>query len=153
MIFHVYLIYMYWKYALYCGRFQPPHQGHLNSVKYGLKIAKNVLIGIRNTKLGFKDPLTLNERIDLWRILLKEEGILDKVLIKPIPNFSKNIPLPIEDKVVLYGHPLLDWAKTVEKIFNIDPKNTVFIGNKPSMVLAFNLLGYIVYPGHRNVHR
>jgi len=144
---------MYWKYALYCGRFQPPHQGHLSSVKYGLKIAKKVLIGIRDTEINFKNPLTINERIDLWKILLKEEKIVGRVLIKTIPDFGKNVPLPNEDKVVLYGHPLLDWARNVEKIFGISPDNTVFIGNKPSMVLAFNLLGYIVYPGHRNIHR
>ena len=144
---------MHWSYALYCGRFQPPHQGHLNSVKYGFRFADKVLIGVRDTPLRLKDPLTVEERIEAWKRLLRSEGVLHKVIIKAVPDFSKETPLPHEDKVVLKGHPLLDWARRVEEIFGVSPENTVFIGNKPSMVLAFNLLGYIVIPGHRNVHR
>ncbi len=144
---------MHWKYALYCGRFQPPHQGHLNSVKYGLKLAEKVLIGIRDTPITLKNPLTVDERIEAWRRLLVSEGLWDRVVVKKIPDFGKETPLPKEDKVVLKGHPLLDWAREVECIFGISPEEAVFIGNKPSMVLAFNLLGYIVVPGHRNVHR
>ncbi len=144
---------MYWKYALYCGRFQPPHQGHLNSVKYALKLAEKTCIGVRDTPLSLKDPLTVEERIELWHILLSDEGLDDRVIVKRIPDFGKETPLPKEDKVVLRGHPLLDWAKEVEKIFGTSPRDTIFVGNKPSMVLAFNLLGYIVVPGHRNIHR
>mgnify|MGYP000041111053 CR=1 FL=1 len=144
---------MKWNTALYCGRFQPPHQGHLNSVKLGLKLASRVYIGIRDTPLSLKDPLTNEERIEVWKRLLEHEDILEKVLIKIVPDFGKGIPLPREDKVVLKGHPLLDWARKVERIFGTSPEDTIFIGNKPPMVLAFNLLGYIVVPGHRNVHR
>ena len=146
-------MFVHWKYALYCGRFQPPHQGHLNSVKYGLKLAERVLIGVRDTPLTLKDPLTVDERIEAWRRLLVSEGLWDRVVIKRIPDFGKETPLPKEDKVVLRGHPLLDWAREVESIFGTSPEDTVFVGNKPSMVLAFNLLGYIVVPGHRNAYR
>ncbi|MCD6369246.1 MAG: adenylyltransferase/cytidyltransferase family protein [Thermoproteales archaeon] len=142
-----------WSNALYCGRFQPPHQGHLNSVKYGLKLAEKVYVGIRATPLSLKDPLTPEERVEAWIRLLKSEGIAEKVVIKIIPDFGKETELPREDKVVLKGHPLLEWGRKVEEIFGTSPEDTVFIGNKPSMVLAFNLLGYIVVPGHRNVHR
>ena len=142
-----------WRLAIYCGRFQPPHQGHLESVKYGLKIAKRVCIGIRTTELSMKDPLTSEERIEVWRRLLKCEGVLDRVTIKAVPDFDKSCGVPREDKVVLRGHPLLKWAKTVEEIFKASPEDSVFIGNKPPMVIAFNLLGYIVVPGHRNTHR
>jgi len=144
---------MKWRSALYCGRFQPPHQGHLSSVKLGLKLADRVYIGIRDTRLTLKDPLTSEERIEVWKRLLNYEGILKRVTLRIIPDFGKETPLPKEDKVVLKGHPLLDWARRVEGIFNTSPEDTIFIGNKPSMVLAFNLLGYIVVPGHRNVHR
>ena len=146
-------MFVYWKYALYCGRFQPPHQGHLNSVKYGLKLAEKVLIGVRDTSVTLKNPLTVEERVEAWRRLLVSEGLWDSVVVRRIPDFSKETPLPKEDKVVLKGHPLLDWAREVERIFGTSPEDTVFIGNKPSMVLAFNLLGYVVVPGHRNVHR
>jgi len=142
-----------WRLAIYCGRFQPPHQGHLESVKYGLKVADRVCIGIRETKLSMKDPLTVNERVEAWKRLLKHEGILDRVIVKGVPDFDKNHGVPQEDKVVLKGHPLLKWAKRVENIFKASPKDCVFIGNKPPMVIAFNLLGYVVVPGHRNAYR
>jgi len=142
-----------WRNALYCGRFQPPHQGHLSSVKYGLKFAEKVLIGIRATPLSLKDPLTPEERVEAWRRLLESEGLLDKAVIKVIPDFGKETDLPREDKVVLKGHPLLDWGRAVEGVFGTSPEDTVFIGNKPPMVLTFNLLGYVVIPGHRNAYR
>jgi len=122
-------------------------------VKSGLKIAKKVCIGVRTTRLSIKDPLTAVERIEIWKELLKHEGILDRVIVKPIPDFDKGYGIPQEDKVVLKGHPLLRWARTVENIFNASPEDSVFIGNKPPMVIAFNLLGYVVFPGHRNAHR
>lgn len=144
---------MVWRLAIYCGRFQPPHQGHLKSVEYGLKIAKRVCIGIRATELSIKDPLTPKERVEIWKRLLKYKGVLNRVIIKIIPDFSKDYGIPQEDKIVLVGHPLLRWAKTVEETFEASPEDSVFIGNKPPMVVAFNLLGYIVVPGHRNAHR
>ena len=144
---------MKWRYAIYCGRFQPPHQGHLASLKLGLKYADKVCLGIRATPLSFKDPLTPEERVEAWKRLLEYEDLIDRVIIKIIPDFGKGTPLPQEDKVIKTGHPLLEWARTVEKIFGTSPQHDIFIGNKPAMVLAFNLLGYIVVPGHRNIHR
>ncbi|RLF23871.1 MAG: hypothetical protein DRN15_04685 [Thermoprotei archaeon] len=140
--------------AVYLGRFQPPHQGHLESVKLGLRIAEHVVIGIRDTKLDFKDPLTVEERFECWRRLIKwAELDADRVSLVKVPDFGKGTGIPYEDKAIFTDHPLLRWAKEVEKLLGMNPEDTVFIGNKPPMVIAFNLLGYIVFPGHRNVHR
>ncbi|RLE57296.1 MAG: hypothetical protein DRJ40_03005 [Thermoprotei archaeon] len=145
---------MLFRRAVYIGRFQPPHQGHLASVKLGLEIASTVIIGVRETPLGPKDPLTVNERIECWRRLLEWADVdLSRVVIRAVPDFGKDTPLPTEDKVIFSNHPLITWARTVEKLLNMNPSDTAFIGNKPPMVIAFNLLGYVVVPGHRNVHR
>ena len=142
-----------WRYAIYCGRFQPPHGGHLASVRYALSVAEVVCIGVRETARSIKDPLTVEEMVEAWRRLLEAEGLADRVVMRPVPDFDKGWGLPGEDKVVLKGHPLLDWARRVEEIFGSSPDRDVFVGNKPPMVLAFNLLGYPVIPGHRNAHR
>ena len=144
---------MMWRCAIYCGRFQPPHHGHLASLVKGLKYAEKVCLGIRNVELSFRNPLTPSEVKECWIRLLESLNLCDYVIIKIIPDFPKNIPLPIDDKVIYRGHLLIDWAKKVEKIFETTPKHDVFIGNKPHMVLAFNLLGYVVISGHRSVYR
>lgn len=140
---------MKFRYIIYCGRFQPPHYGHLASVMLALKYCNKVCLGIRDTKLSFKNPLTVKERIELWKMLLENENIIDRVIIKPVQDFPKQI---ITDDKQL-DHPLIKWAKSVEKVFNTSPQYDAFMGNKPHMVLAFNLLGYIVIPAHRNLFR
>jgi len=138
--------------ALYIGRFQPPHAGHLATVRYALTIASEVTIGIRDTRLSIKDPLTLGERVEAWQRLLESEGLADRVEVRGVPDFEKQAP-PVEDKEALTGHQLVEWAKKVEALLGISPDDTVFVGNKPPMVVAFNLLGYIVLPGTRNLRR
>lgn len=51
-------------YAVYIGRFQPFHQGHLASIKYGFSIAKKIIIVLGGYKLApsLTDPWTTKER-------------------------------------------------------------------------------------------
>ena len=144
---------MHFESALYVGRFQPPHLGHLRSLEHALSFADTALVGLRNTELGLDNPLSVDERALLWKKLLEKAAMSDKIVLRGVPDFRKG-QLPREDKVVVREkHPLLNWAEQVERLFGITPERTVFVGNKPPMVLAFNLLGYVVIPGHRSVHR
>lgn len=51
-------------YVVYIGRFQPFHQGHLASIKYGFSIAKKIIIVLGGYKLApsLTDPWTTKER-------------------------------------------------------------------------------------------
>ena len=137
--------------VFYVGRFQPPHEGHIKSVLLGLELGDEVVIGVRDTRLSASDPLTAEERVWIWRRVLGELGVT-RFDVKVVPDFNKNDVI-WDDKVVIRGHPLLDWARTVEKILSVSPRDSAFLGNKPPMVIAFNLLGYIVIPGHRSVSK
>ena len=144
---------MKYRYAIYCGRFQPIHHGHLASLIESLKYVEKVCLGIRNVEVSFRNPLSPQEVKECWIRVLKRLGLYDYVIIKIIPDFPKNVPLPTDDKVIYRGHLLIDWARKVEEIFGTSPKYDVFVGNKPHMVLAFNLLGYTVISGHRSIHK
>jgi len=141
-------------FALYIGRFQPPHYGHLQSVKYGLKLAKTVIIGIRMTSINLKNPLTVQERIECWKRLLTYFNIpLDRVKLVPVDDFNKRAKIPDDDKVIYKQCSLLDWAEEIQNKLGIRPDTTIVIANKPQIVVAFNLLGYVVFPAHRNRYR
>jgi len=137
--------------AFYIGRFQPVHEGHLKTALLGFELADEVVIGVRNTELSIKNPLTAEERVEMWVRALRDLGA-SRFKVEVVPDFSKSDVL-WDDKAVISGHPLLDWARAVERILNVNPSDSVFLGNKPPMVIAFNLLGYVVVPGHRNVNR
>jgi len=51
-------------YAVYIGRFQPPHKGHLESMQHALKIADRliVVIGSANSSRDLRNPFTDHDR-------------------------------------------------------------------------------------------
>lgn len=79
------------KSALYIGRFQPFHNGHLEIIKEILKKYDRVIITIGSAEKNFlpKNPLTAGERIELIESSLKENKISpEKYLIIPIRNVN-----------------------------------------------------------------
>jgi nicotinamide-nucleotide adenylyltransferase len=93
------------KVALFIGRFQPFHNGHLDIIKRILKENKKVIIVVGSTEHSFenKNPLTALERKKIIKSALKENGIKDSqfkvVLLKDLNDFAnwanyvlKNIP-------------------------------------------------------------
>ena len=60
------------KYALFIGRYQPLHDGHLWLFEQALKVGKNVCIAIRDTPTDEKNPFTpeeVKEKIENTNIL------------------------------------------------------------------------------------
>jgi len=58
--------------ALFIGRFQPFHNGHLKAVEWITKEFGDVVIGVGSAQLGltFENPFTLGERLEMiWRSL------------------------------------------------------------------------------------
>lgn len=83
------------KRALYIGRFQPIHYGHLDAIRQIFQHKEGfdeVLIGIGSAEKGFlpKDPLSAGERFELILEALEEVKIpLAKVWIFPVRNIDR----------------------------------------------------------------
>lgn len=101
------------KTGLYTGRFQPFHLGHLSAVKQALKQVDKLLIVIGSSQYDHEEynPFTAEERIEMIRMTLEENGLLDKCEIFTVPDIHN------DDK----------WTTHVRTI--VPPFDVVFVGN------------------------
>jgi len=77
--------------ALYPGRFQPFHSGHLEAVKHVLNNASEIIIMIGSALQShtLKNPFTSGERMTMVRLALTEAGIDPaKYYIVPVPDLE-----------------------------------------------------------------
>ena len=89
--------------ALFIGRFQPFHNGHLEVIKFIINKCNFLVIGIgssqyKNTK---ENPFSLEERKDMINNTLKEHNIKDYKLIE-IPDIH-NPPRWVEHVLNIYS--------------------------------------------------
>lgn len=63
-----------YKHAIFIGRFQPFHNGHLAAIHKALEIAEEVILVIGSNKApcDIKNPLTYEERVDLIKYTLDD---------------------------------------------------------------------------------
>jgi nicotinamide-nucleotide adenylyltransferase len=76
------------KTALFVGRFQPFHMGHLKVIKWILKKCDKIIILIGSSKESNtdKNPFSLSERKKMIENTLKTEGMNDKYEIINMPD-------------------------------------------------------------------
>ena len=85
------------KRALYPGRFQPMHLGHLNVIEWTLDRIDELIIGVGTAQESHTvvNPFTSGERVVMIREALKEAGIdLSRVYIIPVPDILMNSVWP-----------------------------------------------------------
>ena len=79
--------------ALFIGRFQPFHNGHLKAIQFILKTYKEIIIGIGSSQYNytFNNPFTSDERKEMIEVTLKSRNITNFkiVLIPDIHNPPK----------------------------------------------------------------
>lgn len=81
------------KTAVFLGRFQPIHNGHLKVIEIILNEADEliILIGSSQYSHSFNNPFTAGERISMIRRALKENDLdLARIYIIPIPDTNDN---------------------------------------------------------------
>ncbi|MBI2085015.1 MAG: nicotinamide-nucleotide adenylyltransferase [Candidatus Aenigmarchaeota archaeon] len=110
--------------ALFVGRFQPFHLGHLHAIKKILEKYDNILIAIgsANASRQRSNPFSFDERKKMAEVVLKEENIFEGCKIVGLPDIpdDKKWAEEIEKydfDVVVTGN---DWTKKcLEKDYKI----------------------------------
>ncbi|NPA85070.1 MAG: nicotinamide-nucleotide adenylyltransferase [Crenarchaeota archaeon] len=79
--------------ALFPGRFQPFHKGHMKVVEWALERAEEliVVVGSAQESHTLQNPMTAGERVLAIRRALELEGVeLRRVYIIPVPDILMN---------------------------------------------------------------
>jgi nicotinamide-nucleotide adenylyltransferase len=113
--------------ALFIGRFQPFHNGHLVMVKRILKKHSEIIIGIGSAQYSHtnENPFTAGERYEMIKRTLDAAGIHDYHIV-PIPDTHVHS--------VWVGH-----------VLSLVPKFDVVYTNSPLVVRLFREKGFKVY--------
>jgi len=114
--------------ALYVGRFQPFHLGHLKAIKDIIRKAGELVIAIGSAQYGFDllNPFTGGERLTMIRLALNEAKVDPaKYLIVPVPDLHRPIVW-------------VSWVVSLVGYFD------VVFSNEPVTVGAFKEKGYRV---------
>ncbi len=113
--------------GIFVGRFQPFHKGHLEAVRFALGIVDRLVIVIGSAQRNYepRNPFTLGERVEMiWRTL-REEGLLDRVLMVPVYDVENHAT----------------WVRLVEVSV---PKFSHVFSNDPLTLELFRAEGYEV---------
>lgn len=80
--------------ALFVGRFQPFHNGHLYAVKYILERYEEVVVVIAAAQYSYtvENPFTAGERVEMIRLGLGD--LYTKTYIVPVDNVPSNYEWP-----------------------------------------------------------
>lgn len=109
---------MDYKVAVFIGRFQPFHKGHLEIIKYGLTIADKVivLVGSANSAPNIKNPFTYTER----------EAMINGSL--PKDSYGKVEVLPLRDAYYTENNWVTDVQNKVRR-FADEGDSVALLGN------------------------
>lgn len=93
------------QYAMFCGRWQPLHEGHQYIFKQSMDAGNNVLICIRDVRPDEKNPFTAQEVLENIESFYHQEIQDGKVKVMIIPdicsiNFGRGVGYDIIEHVV-----------------------------------------------------
>ena len=114
--------------ALYLGRFNPPHKGHIHAIEYILNQPDIdeiiILIGSGEKGYSLKNPFTGGERFEMLSTLVKKRFDLNKIYISAIPDINRNTIWPAN---------VIDLVPSFEVVFTnntLVQKLFIDLGNK-----------------------
>lgn len=113
--------------ALYVGRFQPFHLGHVHILKGILKEYSEVIliVGSAQHSHTLENPFTAGERIQMITETLDEEKITKRVYIIPIDDIHRH-------------------AVWVNHVASLTPAFKVVFSNEPLTLRLFKEAGYTI---------
>jgi len=103
------------KCALFIGRFQPPHKGHLEAIKkiLGANDEIVIVVGSAQSSHSLDNPFTAGERILMLRSVLKEERI--------DPARCYVIPLPDAEMHAVWVAKVIAYCPPFDIIYSNEP--------------------------------
>ncbi|MCG3217197.1 MAG: nicotinamide-nucleotide adenylyltransferase [Candidatus Heimdallarchaeota archaeon] len=114
--------------ALYLGRFNPPHKGHIFAIKYILEQTDIdeiiILIGSGEKAYSLKNPFTGGERLEMVTAIVRTNFKIGQFYISAIPDINRNTIWPAN---------VVDLVPSFEVIFTNNPlvqQLFVVLGNK-----------------------
>lgn len=118
--------------ALFIGRFQPFHKGHLHDIKEALNFSDKVIIGIGSSQeQGTTDnPFSFEERKEMIEMVLKKNNISDYE-IKSIPDINDDTKW-VDHVVSLIGNFDIaytgnSWVKRLFQRKGIEVKDVILL--------------------------
>ncbi|MCG3227436.1 MAG: nicotinamide-nucleotide adenylyltransferase [Candidatus Heimdallarchaeota archaeon] len=114
--------------ALYLGRFNPPHKGHIHAIEYILNQPDIdeiiILIGSGEKAYSLKNPFTGGERLEMVTAIVRKNFNIKQFYISAIPDINRNTIWPAN---------VIDLVPSFEVIFTNNPlvqQLFVDLGNK-----------------------
>ena len=88
------------KYAIFIGRFQPYHYGHIELIEQKLKNGSPILIMVRDIEPDEKNPFTTEQTVSMIEKYHKSKGDEVKVIVIPdieSVNFGRGVGYEINE--------------------------------------------------------
>jgi len=102
--------------ALYLGRFNPPHKGHIYAIEYILEQTDIdeivILIGSGEKAYSSKNPFTGGERLEMMTEIVRNHFNINQFYITAIPDTNRNTIWPAN---------VTDLVPSFEVIFTNNP--------------------------------
>ncbi len=102
--------------ALYLGRFNPPHKGHIHAIEHILEQTDIdeiiILIGSGEKAYSIKNPFTGGERLEMLTTLVRKRFDISKFYIASIPDINRNTIWPAN---------VIDLVPSFEVVFTNNP--------------------------------
>ena len=122
--------------ALFIGRFQPIHEGHLSALREILSKYDEVaiIVGSSQENLTGRNPLTTGERIEMIYAVLRANGFADRAYVIPVPDTPESGLWPA--RVLSYAPKVdavftaNDYTESLFKIYNASVHDGIKIINQ-----------------------
>ncbi len=102
--------------ALYLGRFNPPHKGHIYALEYILEQTDIdeiiILIGSGEKAYSIKNPFTGGERLEMVTSIVREHFNINQFYITTIPDINRN---------TIWAANVADLVPSFEVVFTNNP--------------------------------
>lgn len=130
--------------ALFIGRFQPFHNGHLHAVRYILGQYDEVVIAVAAAQYNYtlENPFTAGERIEMIKLGLGE--LYSRCYVIPVDNTPSNYEWPYH--VLNYTpriHMVFSNNEFVKKLFEIhgfETRNTPILPGVSGSLIRRNMV-------------